>query len=134
MYGVGQRGGNSLERVAQVLLVDPQNPTARFLQQARFPREIVGDVMILMNNGALAPDRRPVDLPENSLNVWDQDAGSRLAFQRGLLDWAIDGGIVGAMQNVAQGVFQLFGRAFRRRTMSEVRSDERPDDDADGGY
>ena len=133
MYNVGQRSGNALERVPQVLLVDAQNPQARLMQQARYPRDIIGDVMILLNDGALAPDRRPADLPESSLNVWDRDAGSRLAMSRGLLEWSVDGGMVDAMGRGMEGVFRLFGRAFRRRTNSEVRNEERQDDD-EAGY
>ena len=134
MYGAGQKQGHPLAKASQVVLIDPDSPTSRALQMMKLPRERVDDAMILLVDGALAPERKPRDLPENSLNIWDADTGTRLMWLRGHLEWAVDGGIVDVMKGIATVLWSMLTRFNRRRVQREAANEEHSGDDEEGGY
>lgn len=129
----GSKGNHALERVPQVLNISPDQKLSRFMEQCKLPGDAIDDAMILLVYGPMSPERRPPELSSDDLDLWDADTGARLVYARGHLEKARDGWLIGELRSLAHGVFGLFGRAFRQRTMREVRGAERPDDDDFGG-
>lgn len=127
MYEAGRKDRHQIERVIQSLRVDPGNPLVAFLEMGKIPQHQLDNFMILAAESILLPENRPHDLPEGSLNVWDERLEARLLYARMLGQWSVDGAMVDKIGNGLVGFVQMLMRPFRRRQMRDMHAAEAAD-------
>ena len=121
-YEAGRKDKHQIERVIQSLRVDPNNPLVAFLEMGKIPQDQLDNFMILAAESILLPENKPDDLPEGSLNIWDERLEARLLYARMLGQWSVDGSMVDKLSNGLVGFVQMLMRPFRRRQMKEMQA------------
>ena len=98
-----------------------------FLEMGKIPQDQLDNFMILAAESILLPENKPDDLPEGSLNIWDERLEARLLYARMLGQWSVDGSMVDKLSNGLVGFVQMLMRPFRRRQMKEMQAGDQAD-------